>query len=78
MELCAVDILEDQIELLRGVDHIMEGHDVGMLQLLEDSDLPGDALLPLSFHQFELFVYLDGEYHAGRLVNSLLDRRICS
>ena len=66
-----MDVLHDQVDTLSGrraVDTFVEFHDLGVLQLAQDLDLPEGRLLPLDVHELEAVIDLDRYFFPSRLV----------
>ena len=78
VQLGALNVLHDEVELSWGVDHVVEAHDVLVLQSLENIDFSGNALLSLGVHEVELLVDFDCQNEACFAVESLLHRSVCT
>ena len=69
--------LQDYVQLLGRVDHIVHAHDVGVLELLHDGDLALDADFALALLiQFELLIDLDCKDQASWFMRRHFDRGI--
>ena len=69
--------LQDYVQLLGRVNHVVHAHDVGVLELLHDRDLALDADFALALLiQLELLIDLDCEDQASWLVRRHFDRGI--
>lgn len=63
-------VLEDEVDLLGGVDGLIELDDVLVVELLQQLDLSAHALLALRIQQLVLLLHLDGHLAVGRLVDA--------
>lgn len=53
--------LHDQVQVLLRLNDLVDLHDVGVMKLLEDLDLPADALHVLLVLDARLLEYLDSD-----------------
>ena len=76
VQLCPLDMLKDQVQLSRCVNHVIQAHYILVLEFLKDIDFSDDTFLTIGLHQVIFFIDFNRKHEPSLEVNRLLDRSI--
>lgn len=73
-----IGVLHNKVDILCSVNAFMQLHDVGVIELGQDLDLPYSLLLPLQIQKFVPIILLDRNSFSRFPVYGLLDFGVCT